>query len=137
MVHGALDQLVAVEVVDARVAGVDPMALPGGIDEEGRQRAVRLLLGGDGRELDDDVGFLHHLLEHGRRIVVSGEYRSNSCLAVSMTWSDALRPPLRPPMPSATMPSTHPLTRGWLISATWSCWYSRSPLWMPVDAVSR
>ena len=25
-----------------------------------------------------------------------------------MTWSEALRPPLRPPMPSATTPSTQP-----------------------------
>src|SRR6185369_647123 len=54
-----------------------------------------------------------------------------------MTWSEAFRPPLRPPMPSATTARTQPVARGWLSRATWSCWYSRSPLWMPVDAVSR
>lgn len=30
----------------------------------GGERAVRLLLCGDGRQLDDDVGFFHDLLEH-------------------------------------------------------------------------
>ena len=45
MVHGALDQLAAVEMVDARVAGMDPVAVARRVDEEGGQRAVRLLLG--------------------------------------------------------------------------------------------
>ena len=52
----------AVEVVDARVAGMDPVAVAGGVDQEGGQRAVRLLLGGDGGQLDDQVRLLHQLL---------------------------------------------------------------------------
>jgi len=45
----------------------------GRVDQERRHGAVRLLLGRDGGELDDDVRFLHQLLEHGGRIVVVAE----------------------------------------------------------------
>src|SRR5690606_29220460 len=34
-------------------------------------------------------------------------------------------------------PRTQPCARGWGSSTTWSCWYSRSPRWMPVAATSR
>ena len=68
----ALDQLAAVEVVDARVAGMHPVAVAGRVDQEGGEGAVRLLLGGDGGELDDQVRLLHHLLEQRRRVVVVG-----------------------------------------------------------------
>ena len=42
--------------------------------------------------------------------------------AVSITWSEALRPPLRPPMPSATTASRQPTWRGCWNMQTWSCW---------------
>ncbi|WP_198301486.1 hypothetical protein [Vitreoscilla filiformis] len=47
-----------------------------------------------------------------------GLKRSNVCCAVSITWLEAVRPPLLPPIPSATMPSTQPTTRGWARIAT-------------------
>ncbi len=51
-----------------------------------------------------------------------GTKRSKIWRAVSITWSAALRPPLLPPMPSATMPNTEPGTRGCSMISTWSCW---------------
>jgi UDP-N-acetylglucosamine 2-epimerase (non-hydrolysing) len=54
--------------------------------------------------------------EKPEELLVLGD--TNSCLAVIITWSEALRPPLRPPMPSATRPSMQPLARGCSIRST-------------------
>jgi len=51
------------------------------IDQESRNRAVRLLLRRNGGELDDDVGFLHDLLEQRRRVVVVGRIAFEQLLA--------------------------------------------------------
>ena len=69
MVHRALDELVAVVMVNARVPGVHPVAVATGVDQECGHRAVRLFLRGYGRQLDDDVGLLHQLHQHGGGII--------------------------------------------------------------------
>lgn len=42
VVHGAFDETVAVEMVDAGIAGVRPVAVAAGIDQKSRERAVGL-----------------------------------------------------------------------------------------------
>jgi hypothetical protein len=94
--------------------------------------AVRLLLGRDGRELDDQVRLLHHLLEHGRRVVVlrrvaveqlpAGHHHLVGRLASAAASAHAVGRRHR---------ARSPLMRGCEIRATWSCWYSRISL---VDA---
>ena len=69
VVDRAADHLGGAEVVDARVAGVDEVALARRADEERGDRAVRLLLGGDRRQLDHQVRFEHELLERFGRVV--------------------------------------------------------------------
>ena len=63
VVDRARHHLGAAEVVDARIAGVHVVALARRADDEGRDRAVRLLFGGDRRQLDHQVRFQHQLLE--------------------------------------------------------------------------
>lgn len=72
VVAGAVHHAAILEVVDARIARMRPVAVAPGIDEKRRNGAVRLLLGRDGRQADDDVGLMHHVLEHGRRVVAIG-----------------------------------------------------------------
>lgn len=69
VIAGAMDQRTVLHMVDARVAGMHPVALAARRDEEGRQRAVRFLLGGDGGEADNDMRLGHDVLEHRRSVV--------------------------------------------------------------------
>ncbi len=69
VVAGAVDELGAPEVVDARVARMRPVAVAAGMDEEGRHGAVGLLLRGNGRQADHDVRLFRHVPEHGDRVV--------------------------------------------------------------------
>ena len=69
MIHCSVDQLVAVVVVNPRVTGMRPVAVSARIDDKGCQRAVRLLLGRERRQLDDKMSLLNDLLEHGGRII--------------------------------------------------------------------
>jgi hypothetical protein len=73
MVHGALDEAGAAEPVDARVAGMDPVHAAVAGDDETGDGAVRLLLGGDGRQLDHQMRLGGDLAEQfGRRFVLGG-----------------------------------------------------------------
>ena len=63
VVDRAAHHLGAAEVVDARVAGVDDVALAVRADQERGDRAVRLFLGGDRGQLDHQVRFEHQLLQ--------------------------------------------------------------------------
>ena len=74
VVHGALDELGTVVLVNAGIPGVRPMAVTARIDEESRHRAVRFFFCRNGCQLDHDVGFLHDLVQGrgsiiGRRVV--------------------------------------------------------------------
>ena len=62
----------ALKVVNPRVTRMHPMAVAAWVDQERCNGAVGLLLGRNGREPDDDVGFFDHALEHGRRVVCVG-----------------------------------------------------------------
>ena len=72
MVERAVYQSAIVEVVNARIASVGPVAVTAWVDEKRRHRAVRLLLGGNRCQADDDVRFFHQVLEHGGGIVGIG-----------------------------------------------------------------
>ena len=63
MIERSLDQFVAVVMIDSRIARMHPMALAAGIDEEGGYRAVRLLFGGYGSQLDDQMRFFDDLAQ--------------------------------------------------------------------------
>lgn len=71
MVERAVYQSAIVEVVNARIAA-GPVAVTAWVDEKRRHRAVRLLLGGNRCQADDDVRFFHQVLEHGGGIVGIG-----------------------------------------------------------------
>ncbi|MCY1229302.1 hypothetical protein D9M72_416640 [compost metagenome] len=72
MVARALDQRAVVEVIDARVACVDPGAVAFRVHQEGGQRAVRLLLARQRRELDHRVGVFEQLAQHDGGVVALG-----------------------------------------------------------------
>ena len=59
-------------MVNARIAGVHPVAFAAGVDQEGGDGAVGLLLGRDGGELDHQVRFLADLLQQHRGVFVFG-----------------------------------------------------------------
>ena len=69
VVHGPADETIAVELVHAGVSRVRPVALAAGVDEKRRQRAVRLFLCRNRRELDDEVRLLHDLPQGGYRVI--------------------------------------------------------------------
>lgn len=62
----------ALKMVNARVTCMHPVAVAAGVDEKRCNRAVGFLFCRDGREPDDDMGFFHHALEHGCRIIRIG-----------------------------------------------------------------
>ncbi|MCY1561967.1 hypothetical protein D9M68_992950 [compost metagenome] len=64
MVHGAKDHLTLAEVVNARIAGVDPVAVATRVDQEGSDGAVRFLFGRDRRQFDDQMRLFHDLAQH-------------------------------------------------------------------------
>lgn len=72
VIQGAPDHLVAMKVINARITRMDPVAVPAGVDEVGGYGTVWFLLGGNGREFDDEMRLFDQLLEHGRAIVVIG-----------------------------------------------------------------
>ena len=51
---------------------MNPVAVATRIDQECCQGAVRLFFGGYGGQLDDDVGFLHQLRQHGSGVIGLG-----------------------------------------------------------------
>ena len=69
MVQRLAHELAIVVVVDARVAGVRPITVTPGIDQESGDRAVRFFFGRDGGELDHHMGLPRDLHQHRRRVV--------------------------------------------------------------------
>ena len=72
VVGGAKHHVCPTEVVDAAVADVGNASGTIWADDESRQGAVRLFLGGDRRELDHQVGLFGQLLEELLGQIVSG-----------------------------------------------------------------
>ena len=109
MVDGARHQLGAAKVVDARVAGVRDVAFSVG----STRKAASVLCGSSSAVMavsliircDSITIWLQQLAG-----VVLGRQSNarRSGVAVSITWSAALRPPLLPPMPSASTASAQP-----------------------------
>ena len=69
MVRCAVYQLAAVKMVNTGITSVNPVTVTCGVDQKCCKRAVRFLFGRDSRQLDDEMGFLDNLLEHGWRVV--------------------------------------------------------------------
>lgn len=65
----SVDQLTALVMVDPGVTGVHPVAGSGWRNQKRCKRAVRFLFGRDRGELDDDMGFVNDLPEHGRCVI--------------------------------------------------------------------
>ena len=105
VVTGAVEEPTTLEMVDARIPGVHPVAVaPRGL----MRNAAMVLCGSCSAEMAVSrmtmCASSTMVLSMAAGSSVSG-VALKSWRAVIMTWSDALRPPLRPPMPSATTPA--------------------------------
>jgi hypothetical protein len=69
VVHGAKQHLALAEMVDARIAGMHPVAVATRVDEKGRDGAVRFLLRRHGGQFDHQVRLFDDLAQQSGRIV--------------------------------------------------------------------